>query len=148
MPLRGGAAPASPPADRELATWLEETGRPAGHAVGAADLRAGFELWLALTEDGYVTTGGGRDDPRAFGLRDTAGVALVACDGAERPVVVHGHGEAAAARLVRAHRAWARRRPSLERIRVAAVPGGAEPGRGEGGRTLRRPRFTFVVRGA
>ncbi len=149
MPLRGGAAPASPPADRELATWLAETGRPAGHAIDAADLRAGFELWLALTEDGYVAAGGERDDPRGFGLRDAAGVALVGSDGgAERPVVVHGHGEAAAARLARAHRAWARRRPSLERIRVAAVPVGVEPGPGEGGRTLRRPRFTFVVRGA
>jgi protein-L-isoaspartate(D-aspartate) O-methyltransferase len=138
MHLRGDMAPAPPAADEELAGWLAEGGRATGHSVPAAHLRAGFEMWLGLTEGGYVR-------PGAFGLRDGRGAALVVGDGDERPITVFGNGDDAAARLVEAHRVWARERPSLDRLRIAAHPHGEEPATMAGARTVRRSHFTFVV---
>jgi protein-L-isoaspartate(D-aspartate) O-methyltransferase len=145
MPLRGEAAPAPPAADGQLAGWLAGPGRAAGQTVRGSDLRAGFELWLALTDDGYVSARLPGGEVTAFGLRDGHGAALVTGDGDHRPVVAFGDGDAAATRLGLAERAWARHQPALDRLRVAAYPRGEEPALERGGRVLRRPCFTFTV---
>jgi protein-L-isoaspartate(D-aspartate) O-methyltransferase len=144
IPLRGEMAPGPGRADAAIATWLAGDGRPTGHAVPVADLRAGFEVWLALTENGYVRT---RSMP-AFGLREKGGLALVVGDEDERrPVTVFGEGDAAARHLVEVHRAWSREHPSLDSLRVTALPADEAPAPPAGVRTVRRPRFTFVVSG-
>jgi len=61
--------------------------------------------------------------------------------------VAFGDGEAAARRLAAAHDAWARERPSLDRLRITAYPTGSVPPM-QGVRIVRRPRFTFVVSSA
>ena len=152
MPLRGGMSPAAPGSDEELAQWLAGGGRATGLSLPVADLRAGFLLWLSLTADRYVCPAPARDERPAFGLRDGGGMALVVADGDERPILAYGDGDgdAAAARLVRAHETWASRRPEVGRMRVAARPTGDEPPPvpAPGVRILRRPRFTFVVSAA
>jgi hypothetical protein len=148
MPLRGDMAPEPGSPDDGLAAWLAVEGRSLGHAVPASDLRAGFGTWLALTHDGYVATAAGARG--GLGLRDAHGAALVAGDGDDgrHPVLVFGDGDAVARRLVEAHRAWQRERPSLDRLHVAAHPSGAEPAPPKGAHVVRRPNFTFVVTSA
>jgi hypothetical protein len=134
----------SEPAER-VAGWVGGPGAPAGMEVGPADLRAGFESWLALTQDGYVRLRPREGDGPLFGLADERGAALVAAAGARYPVELYGEAEAAAARLAAAHREWSRRRPRAEQLRVTAFPTGGEPPAGAGGRLFRRDRFTFAV---
>lgn len=148
MPLRGEMAPAAEPPGTELTRWLAAGGRPTDDAIPFADIRAGFEAWLALTAGGYVRPRLAPEEPPAFGLRDGRGVALAVGDGDERAVMAYGDGAAAAAALVRAHRTWAGRRPALERLRVDAHPAGAEPPLAPDARAVRRPNYTFVVTGA
>jgi protein-L-isoaspartate(D-aspartate) O-methyltransferase len=151
MPLRGGMAPARGIGDDEqVAGWLAGGGRPTGQALPLADVRAGFLLWLSLTTDQYVCARPAPDEGPTFGIRDEGGMALVVADGDDRPIVAYGDGDAAAARLVRAHVAWASRRPALDRLRVVARPAGDEPAPvpAPGVRIVRRPRFTFVVSSA
>jgi hypothetical protein len=109
-------------------------------------VRAGFEVWLSLTSDGYVRPRAAAGEPAAFGIEDEHGAALAVGDGDPRPILAFGDGEAAAGRLVRAYRAWARERPSLDRLRVDAHPTGEAPA--GPGRVVRRPRYTFVVSGS
>ena len=148
MPLRGGMAPAPAGAEGALADWLAAGGRPTGDLVPLTDIRAGFEAWLALTADAYVRARPSPDEPPAFGICDPHGCALAIGDGSQHSVVAFGDGAAAAAELVRAHRAWASERPALDRLRIDARPTGAEPGVRPGVRTVRRPRYTFVISGA
>jgi protein-L-isoaspartate(D-aspartate) O-methyltransferase len=142
MPMRGDMAPGQPPDDGELAAWLNGDALHTGHVVPLPDVRAGFETWLALTAWGYVRARPRGDDGTAFGLRDEHGVALIV--GGEQEVVAFGDGAPAARRLVNAHQAWARERPSLDRVRIVAHPTGSVPP-APGGRIVRRPRYTFVV---
>jgi protein-L-isoaspartate(D-aspartate) O-methyltransferase len=147
MPLRGEMAPGPEAADDQLAGWLSMPGRDTGHSVPAGDLRAGFAMWLALTQDGYVTAGTGSEAAGGPGLRDGRGVALV-CERSEEgrnPVLVFGDGDVVARRLIAAHRAWARDRPPFDRLRISAHPAGEEPDAPAGARVVRRPHFTFVV---
>jgi protein-L-isoaspartate(D-aspartate) O-methyltransferase len=147
MPLRGEMAPGPEPVDDQLAGWLSAGGSDTGRSVPAADLRAGFAMWLALTRDGYVAAGTGAAAGAGPGLRDGRGAALVgeeARDG-RHPVLVFGDGEAAGRRLVAAHQAWARDRPPFDRLRLSAHPAGEEPDVPAAARVVRRPHFTFVV---
>jgi protein-L-isoaspartate(D-aspartate) O-methyltransferase len=148
MPLRGSMAPTAGVPDDELAGWLAAGGRPTGDVIPFADIRAGFEAWLALTADHYVRPRTSPEEPLVFGLRDERGCALAVGDGDQRSIVAFGDGAAAAAELVRAHRAWASERPGLSRLRVDAHPAGAEPPLQTDVRVVRRPRFTFVVSSA
>jgi protein-L-isoaspartate(D-aspartate) O-methyltransferase len=147
MPMRGDMAPGQPHADDDLATWLSHDGRRIGHQVPLADLRAGFETWLALTARDYVRARPRTDENPAFGLRGEYGVALVVGSEGEHPVVAFGDGEAAGRRLAAAHEAWVRDRPSLDRLQITAYPTGSVPPLRDV-RIVRRPRFTFVVRAA
>ena len=144
LPLRGEMAAAGGQPDLEAA-WLSGDGRPSGHAVPAADLRAGFEAWLALTHNDAVRARPLADRAPAFGLRDPHGAALLMVDGEHGRVAVFGEGDSAARRLAAAHQAWSVERPPLERLRVAAYPAGGEPRLLDGLRIIRRPSFTFVV---
>ncbi len=145
LPLRGDMASGPAPVEEDLARWLGEDGRPTGHVVPLGDLRGGFDTWLGLTEDGYVRVRTMADEAVTFGLRDDQGVAVVVGDDGDHQVLAFGDGEAAGARLAAAHSAWARERPSLDRLRIVAFPRGEEqPLRAV--RVVRRPRFTFVVR--
>lgn len=148
MPLRGEMAPAAEPPATDLAGWLAAGGRPTGDVIAFADVRAGFEAWLALTHEGYVRPRLAPEEPPVFGLRDRRGAALAVGDGDERAVTAYGDGAAAAAALVRAHHEWAGRRPALEGLRVDAHPAGAEPALRPDSRAVRRPHYTFVVSGA
>lgn len=144
MPMRGDMAPGQPSEDEDLRRWLGQEGRSIRHDVPAADLRTGFETWLALTARDYVRVRTRADESLAFGLRDEQGVALVMGTDGDHQVVVFGDGEAAGRRLAAAHEAWGRERPSLDRVRIAAYPtSSAPPARGV--RTVSRPHFTFVV---
>jgi protein-L-isoaspartate(D-aspartate) O-methyltransferase len=145
MPLRGAMAVAAEPSERPRTAWLREEGRPAAHTVSHTDLAEGFETWLALTENGYVRRVSAPEDPPSFGFRDEHGLALVTGSGREHPVLVYGEGEAAAQRLVEAHIRWSRRRPRVDRFRVAAHPSGEELEPPGDARVLRRKSFTFVV---
>lgn len=141
MPLRGQMAP-PPPADAdELAGLLQESGRPSGHTIAAADLRAGFETWLALTDNAYV-----RAEP-GFGLQLKKGAALVSGNGGGYAVTIYGQGDAAAEALVAAHRAWGQRRPPVDRLIIEAHPnrGASLPSNGYL-RVLKREHFTFVIK--
>src|SRR5205814_344218 len=68
MLLRGAMAPASEPVEGRLAAWLATPGRPTGHEIPVADLRAGFSAWLALTHDGYLATTRTGETRPGFGL--------------------------------------------------------------------------------
>jgi protein-L-isoaspartate(D-aspartate) O-methyltransferase len=144
MPMRGDMAPGRPAEDRYLARWLAGTGRLTAHSVPPSDLRAGFETWLALTAPGYFRTRPRPDDHQAFGLRDERGAALLVEREGRHVVVAFGDGEAAVGRLAAAHEAWARERPSVDRLRIVAYPTGSAPVL-PNGRIVRRPRYTFVV---
>jgi protein-L-isoaspartate(D-aspartate) O-methyltransferase len=143
MPMRGDMAPGQG-ADDDLGRWLGQEGRLTRYGVPLADLRGGFETWLALTARDYVRARTRGDESLAFGLRDEHGVALVVGGEGQHRVVAFGDGEAAARRLAAAHDAWARERPSLDRLRIAAYPTGSVPPM-QGVRIVTRPRFTFVV---
>lgn len=145
MPLRGRMAPPEPRLDRQLASWLGEPGRWTGQQLPTADLRAGFETWLALTDESYVRTFVPSLETQAFGLRDGGGLALVASAGDRAEVTVFGDGERAASELVEAHRRWSLGRPQVEELRVAAYPTGEEPPAVDGQRVVARRHFTFVV---
>jgi protein-L-isoaspartate(D-aspartate) O-methyltransferase len=147
MPLRGDMAPELRALDDRLRGWLALGGRATGYAVPVGDIRAGFATWLALTRDGYVATGFGGDQPPGLGLRDEHGVALVSDQGEDgrHPVLLFGGGEAVAARLIEAHRAWVRERPGYDRLRITAQPTGQTPIPERHVHIVRRPRFTFVV---
>jgi protein-L-isoaspartate(D-aspartate) O-methyltransferase len=119
--------------------------REAAGEVPAADLRGGFETWLALSEPGYVRARPRAQDPEMPGLRDEGGLALLEGDGKRLSVVVYGDGGGAARRLLAAHEAWARRRPPLQEVRVAAYPAGEAPPAGPSQRTIWRPNFTFLL---
>jgi protein-L-isoaspartate(D-aspartate) O-methyltransferase len=147
MPMRGDMAPGQPADDADLARWLGQEGRLMNHHVPLTDLRTGFETWLALTARDYIRVRTRADESLAFGLRDEHGVALVVGGGGEHRVVAFGDGEAAARRLVAVHDAWARERPSLDRLRITAYPTGSVPPM-RGVRIVSRPRFTFVVSAA
>jgi protein-L-isoaspartate(D-aspartate) O-methyltransferase len=147
MPMRGDMAPDPVSNDDELGRWLGQEGRLTHHHVPLTDLRTGFETWLALTARDYVRARTRTDESLAFGLRDEHGVALVLGGGGEHRVVAFGDGEAAARRLAAAHDAWARERPSLDRLRITAYPTGSVPP-ALGVRIVSRPRFTFVVSAA
>lgn len=147
MPLRGEMAPSGRGAIDEPGLPAAESGRPSGHTIADADLRAGFETWLMLMEEGFVRTRLRPQDPALLGVREGSGLALLTGDGQEHEVTVFGDrgGDAAAARLIEAHRAWVRERPRLDQVRIVAYPTGAGvtvPGHV---RVLRRLRFTFVV---
>jgi protein-L-isoaspartate(D-aspartate) O-methyltransferase len=149
MPLRGSMAPAAPARDEQLAGWLARPGRPSGRTVPAADLRAGFETWLAMRDDRYVRARLREEDSLTFGLRSERGAALLAGEGDELAVTVFADGDSAAERLAAAHAAWSRRRLGVERLRIEAYPDDeAGPDVGASGRVVRRSRFTFVVREA
>jgi len=144
MPMRGDMAPDAPRDDDDVARWLDQDGRLTGHVVPLADLRAGFETWLALTAWGYVRPRQRADESLAFGLRDDHGVALVVGDHGVHPIVAFGDGDGAARRLAAAHQAWTRERPSLNRLRIVAYQSGSVPALRDA-RIVRRPRFTFAV---
>lgn len=144
LPLRGEMAAAGGQPSLE-APWLSGEGRPSGHLVPHADLRAGFEAWLSLTRNDAVRARPLADRPLAFGLRDPRGAALVIVDGEHGRVAVFGDGDAAARRLAAAHQAWSAERPTLERLRVAAYPAGEEPRLPDSTRIVQRPSFTFVI---
>jgi protein-L-isoaspartate(D-aspartate) O-methyltransferase len=147
MPMRGDMAPGQTSADDDLIDWLDQQGRPVRHTVPLADLRTGFETWLALTARDYVRARVRSDESPAFGLRDERGVALVVGSEGAHQVVAFGEGDAAGRRLAAAHEVWARERPSLDRLRIAAYPTGALPALHDV-RIVRRSRFTFVVSSA
>jgi protein-L-isoaspartate(D-aspartate) O-methyltransferase len=147
MPLRGEMAVGGDPSEapERPPGGLGGPASPAGVEVPAADLRAGFESWLALTHEDYVRLHPRAEEPPVFGLADDRGAALVVAADGRYGVQLHGEASAAFARLAAAHREWARRRPRAERLRVAAFPSGSDPPEGVGGRLLRRERFTFAV---
>lgn len=145
VPLRGALAPPDAAPDDRLRVWLQEPGRPSGATVPAADLRAGFEVWLALTDNGYVRAWPPGSDAAAFGLQDRGGAALAVAAGREHVVTRYGAGEEAERRLIAAHREWAASRPQVDQLVFAAYPAGEEPPLGRRGRVVRRERFTFVV---
>jgi protein-L-isoaspartate(D-aspartate) O-methyltransferase len=162
MTLRGEMAPAEPtPWERALGfdDWLREPGRATSHVVPAADLGAGFETWLCVTQDGSVRARPRPDAAAALGLEDRSGLALLVGQGDELAVTVFAHGERAAERLAAAHREWSAARPDLARLQVEAVPTAEldlrhQPGaaaRQDGpasgsARVVARPRFSFLVR--
>jgi protein-L-isoaspartate(D-aspartate) O-methyltransferase len=150
MPLRGDMArPAGrlgeagpPPA------WLANpgVGRACGFQLPAGDARAGFEAWLAMTEPGYVRLSRNPEDPAVFGLWDETGAALLEWEGSALELRTYGDGQAAAWRLVDAHRRWVRGRPSVQDFQVTAVPSvGAPEASAPDVRIIRRSRFTFLV---
>jgi protein-L-isoaspartate(D-aspartate) O-methyltransferase len=145
VPLQGPLAPPPATLDDQLRAWLEEPGRPTGATVPAADLRAGFESWLALTENGYVRLWPRGAESAAFGLRDERGVALAVAADRDHVVARYGDGEDAERRLITAHRSWTATRPQMDQLVFAAYPAGEEPLLDSGVRILRRERFTFVV---
>lgn len=147
LPLRGEMAPAAETVTgaARLEDWLRGPERPTGVGISAADLRAGFETWVALTEEGYVRTRPQPGDPHVFGLSDATGAALLMPAEEGLRIQVYGEGEAAAGRLVEAHRFWSGRRLTLEQLRVAAYPTGAEPLGANAARVFRRRWFTFAV---
>ncbi|HYW27366.1 MAG TPA: methyltransferase domain-containing protein [Terriglobales bacterium] len=147
MPMRGAMRPGDPPADDDLSRWLDQEARPVSHDVPLSDLRSGFETWLALTARDYVRARTPTDESLAFGLRDEHGVALVVGSDGVHQVVTFGDGDTAGQRLAAAHDVWARERPSLDRLRIAAYPTGSVPDLGDV-RIVPRPRFTFVVSSA
>jgi protein-L-isoaspartate(D-aspartate) O-methyltransferase len=151
MPLRGEMGrPARGTDEGDAApAWLADpsAGVSCGFEVPSSDARAGFEAWLAMTDQGYVRLSRNPEDPAVFGLRDDLrGAALLEWKGAMLELRTYGEGEEPARRLVSAHRRWLRHRPSVQAFHVTAVPSSEAPFRApEGVRVVRRPRFTFFV---
>jgi hypothetical protein len=146
MPLRGEMAATRAPRDERLAAWLAGPGRTSGYILSAAELGgAGFEIWLALTANGYVRARMPHQDAHAFGMADDCGAALLLGQGKRQPIIVFGEGDRAASHLVDAHRAWSRRRPAVNEVQMAAFPAAEEPPVTRSVRVLRREHFMFVV---
>jgi protein-L-isoaspartate(D-aspartate) O-methyltransferase len=146
MPLRGEMATRRAPPDEPLAAWLAGAGRTSGYVLSASDLGgASFEIWLALTANGYVRARLPDHESPVFGLADECGAALLLGQGKRQPIVVFAEGERAASQLVDAHRAWSRRRPPVNEVQMAAFPAGEEPPLTRSARVLRREHFTFFV---
>ena len=145
MPLRGQMAPPPPAGDSGLEPWLQGPGQPSGYELPAADLRAGFESWLALTQNAYFRPRLRAEDAPVFGLRAVAGAALIVPEDDDYPVLIFGQGEGAAAALAGAHRAWAPTRPQVDQLRIEAHPVSGEPPEHAIARTVQRSNFKFVV---
>ena len=145
MPLRGQMAPPPPVDDARGEPWLQDTGRPSDYMLPADDVRAGFESWLALTEEAYVRPRLRPDDAPVFGLRGAGGAALLLAEDDAFRIMVFGEGAAAGEALARVHRDWAPARPQVDRLHIEAHPHDANGSREAGTRTVARPNFTFVV---
>jgi hypothetical protein len=143
--MRGEMAPIPPTPDERLAAWLDGPGRATGQRLPVGDPRATFEVWLALTDNGYVRVQAPGAEPPAFGLRDELGAALLRGEGPEPEVRLFGAGDEARRRLTEAYDAWEQRRPPVTELRVTAHRAGEEPPIPDGVRVLRRERFTFLV---
>ena len=146
MPLRGQMAPPPPTSDSGgLEPWLQGPGQPSGYDLPAQDLRAGFESWLALTQNAYFRPRLRAEDAPVFGLRGAAGAALVVPEDDDYPVLIFGEGDGAAAALAGAHRAWAQTRPQVDQLRIEAHPIGGEAPTHASVRTVQRSNFRFTV---
>jgi protein-L-isoaspartate(D-aspartate) O-methyltransferase len=151
MPLRGEMArPARAPGQGEpTPAWLADpdAGRSCGFDIPSGDARGGFEVWLAMTEPGYVRLSRNPEDPAVFGLQDDMrGAALMEWEGSKLELRTYGDGLEVARRLITAHRRWLRDRPSVQAFQVAAMPSSEAPSSSaEGLLMIRRPRFTFFV---
>lgn len=145
MPLRGEMAPPPPAPDGGLEPWLQGPAHASGYVLPAPDLRAGFEAWLALTQNAYFRPRLRAEDAPVFGLRETAGAALVVPQDDGYPVLVFGDGDGAAAALAAAHRAWAQTRPQVDQLHIEAHRMGGEAVADGTDRTVRRPHFTFMI---
>jgi protein-L-isoaspartate(D-aspartate) O-methyltransferase len=146
LPLRGEMAFEGPtgvlnPDERPLAL----PGRPTWASVPAADVRGGFELWLALTEPGYVRLRLSEDDPPVFGVADEQGAALAVPERDGFWIYAYGPAEEATARLMEAHQRWAVRRPRPRDLQLSAYPAGEDPAVEPDQLVVRRPHFTFLV---
>jgi protein-L-isoaspartate(D-aspartate) O-methyltransferase len=147
MPLRGELA--WPAAKRDLKPDLSEMlarpGRDYAADIPSSDARAGFEMWLALTDPGYVRLSPRPEEPSVFGLADEGGAALLEGDAGRLGVTVYGEAEETARRLLWAHSRWARTRPSIEDFVIEARPN-EEPAEADArGLLIRRTNFTFRV---
>jgi hypothetical protein len=146
LPLRGEMAATAAPRDDRVAAWLAGSGRPSGLVLSAADLGgAGFEIWLALTANGYVRAWLPGSEAHAFGLADECGAALLLGEGKRQPIMVFAEGDRAASQLATAYRAWSRRRRAINEVQMAAYPAGEEPPLTKSVRVVRRDHFTFFV---
>jgi protein-L-isoaspartate(D-aspartate) O-methyltransferase len=145
LPLRGEMARPLPARDASLDELLRAPARRFGATVPAADLRSGFEVWLAVVEPGYVRVRPERGEAETAGVRGEGGLALLEGGGHRLEVIVRGEGGPAARRLLAAHWAWARRRPPIQSLRLTAYPTPEAPAPGPGRRSIRRPNFTFLV---
>ena len=146
LPLRGEMAFEGPtgalnPVERPLAL----PGRPTWASVPAADVRGGFELWLALTEPDYVRLRLSEEDPPVFGVADERGAALAVPERDGFWIYAYGPAEEATARLIEAHQRWAVRRPRPRDLQLSAYPAGEEPAVEPDQLVVRRPHFTFLV---
>jgi len=146
LPLRGQMAPHSVGAGAEDETWLRDTGRATGYTLPAGDLRAGFESWLALTQNAYIRPRIRADEPPVFGLRESGGAALIVPDGEDFAILTFGEADCAAAALAQAHRSWARARPQVDQLRIEARELAGDIVADAKTRMVRRPHFTFLVR--
>jgi len=145
MPLRGQMAPPPHVADSGPEPWLQGPEQPSGYVLPAADLRAGFESWLALTQNAYFRPRLRAEDAPVFGLRGAGGAALVVPEDDDYPVLVFGDGDGPAAALTAAHRAWAQTRPQVDQLSIEAHMMGGEVPTDATVRTVRRPHFTFMI---
>jgi protein-L-isoaspartate(D-aspartate) O-methyltransferase len=146
LPLRGemafqGPSGAAAPQERALAL----PGRPTWASVSPADVRGGFEVWLALTEPGYVRMRLSKDDPPVFGVADEQGAALAVPERDGFWIYAYGDAEGPSARLTAAHQRWIVRRPKLQDLELAVFPAGDEPVAEPDQLVFRRLHFTFVV---
>ena len=146
MPLRGQMAPPSTGVGSEDEPWLQETGRATGYSLPAGDLRAGFESWLALTQNAYVRPRIRAEEPPVFGLHGSGGAALMVPDGDDFAILTFGEADCAAAALAEAHRSWAKTRPQVDQLRIEAREPGGDIAADADTRVVRRPNFTFLVR--
>jgi protein-L-isoaspartate(D-aspartate) O-methyltransferase len=145
LPLRGEMA--FEPQSAERAESLVRPGRPTWISLPLADVRAGFETWLALTRSGFVQHRLNPEEPLVFGLRDERGTALAVPERDELWIYAFGNGSEAAQELLAAHRAWAVRRPDADAFHLAAFLNGEQlqPQPQPDQLLFERPHFTFVV---
>ncbi len=146
MPLRGQMAPPPVGAHSDDELWLQETGRATGYTLPAGDLRAGFESWLALTQNAYIRPRIRADEPPVFGLGDSRGAALIVPDDDDFAIQMFGKADCAAAALSEAHRSWATARPQVDQLRIEAHALADDIAADANTRMVRRPCFTFLVR--
>jgi protein-L-isoaspartate(D-aspartate) O-methyltransferase len=146
LPLRGsmGFRPEVAEADEQLRAWLAAPAAPTGTVIPIADLRAGFLVWLALTEQGFVRTVLTPDSPPVFGVADERGLALLLPKRGGYEVQPYGDGQGSVARILDAHRDWTRSGSAPAELRITAYPRSVTPAP-EGERVIERPNFTFAV---